>query len=58
MKPILAYVNAPWKIYSFKEICNINGCETDVLYIGVEHTLNYNENEEIRFIFENDSASD
>ena len=57
-RPIVAYVNAPVKILSFKEVCSPRGCETGILYIGIDHTMEYSEDEEVRFIFENDSATD
>ena len=57
MDPITVYVNAPVSVYSYKEVCSPRGCDTEVLYIGLDHYLEYNEDEEVRFIFENDSAT-
>ena len=57
-KPITAYVNAPSNVYSFKETCTRGSCKTEILFIGLDHYVEYEEDVEVRFIFENDSASD
>ena len=56
MRPITAYVNAPNEVLSFKETCKNGSCETEILYRGVDHYLVYDENIQVRFIFDNDGA--
>ena len=58
MDPITAYVNTPLEVLCFKESCTSGSCETEVLFKGVDHYQEYNEDVEVRFIFENDSAKD
>ena len=55
---ITAYVNSPWQVSSYKEICSDWFCDTEVLYIGVDHYMQYSDEIEERWIFENDSATD
>jgi len=58
MNPITAYVNAPFEVLSFSEKCVSGSCETEILFIGVDHELVYDPDVEHRFIFDNDSATD
>jgi len=56
MNPITAYVNTPVEVLAFSEKCVDGSCETEILYVGVDHYLVYDPDVQQRFIFENDSA--
>ena len=56
--PIEVYINTPANVNSFNETCTRGSCETNILYIGYIHKEEYKEDVNVRYIFENDSASD